>query len=132
MSVALPNVGGTLTGGSAVTLSYVGNSNGSKVSFATPDSTRLAARQVDFYSNPARTTASDPGVARAGLKVSMSDRQTSEGCCAVQAGSVIIDLGVRWALNQPESLVDDAIELLQSLVFSSEFISAIKSGSLPS
>lgn len=132
MSVVLPNVGGTLTGGVSETLSYVGSSNGSKVSFATADSTRLAPRHVDFYSNPARTTSSDPGVARSGLKVTVSDRLTSEGCCTVSAGSVIIDVGLRWSLNQPVTLVDEALELLQSLVFSTEFIASIKSGSLPS
>lgn len=132
MSVVLPNVGGTLTGGTESTLSFTGSANGTKVSFATADSTRLAPRHVDFYSNPARTTSQDPGVARSGLKVTFSDRQQSEGCCTVSAGSVIIDVGLRWSLSQPEALVDSAIELLQSLVFSDEFISSIKSGSLPS
>lgn len=131
MSVAVGNVGGTLTGGSTVTLSYVGSPTSGKASFITSASSRLAPRQVDFLTSPARTTASDPGVARGGLKVTFGDRQTSEGCCTVQAGNVIIDLGVRWSLNQPEQLLDDAIELLQGLVFTTEFIAAVKKGALP-
>lgn len=131
MSVALTNVGGTLTGGSTVNLSFAGNSTGTKASFLAPTSTRLAPKQVDFYSNPAKTSATDPGVARGGLKITFADRQATEGCCGVQAGSVIIDLGIRWSLNQPESLLDAALDYLQSAVFSAEFISAVKTGALP-
>lgn len=132
MSVVVNNVGGTLTGGASQTLASAGSTQPGKASFVLPSHTRLAARTVDFLSTAARTTPTDPGVARGGLKITFSDRQTEEGCCNVQAGSVIIDLGVRWSLNQPESLLDDAIEELQALVFNASFIAAVKSGILPS
>lgn len=131
MSLTVTNVGGSLTGGASVALTYAGNVPGTKSQFVTPDHTRLAGRQVDIYSNPAKTTASDPGVARGGLKVTFSDRTAEEGCCTVQQGSVIIDVGVRWHLNQPEALLDDAIEYLQALVFNASFIDAVKKGILP-
>jgi hypothetical protein len=44
---------------------------------------------------------------------------------------VIIDVGFRWPLSQPESLVDDAIKYLQALVFTSAFVDACKKGTLP-
>lgn len=131
MSLIVNNLGGALSGGTSQTLTYAGNLNGTKASFVLPTHTRLAQRAVDYYSNPAKTTAADPGVARAGMKITFSDRTSEEGCCTVQQGSVIVDLGVRWHLNQPETLVDDAIEELQALVFTPEFIQAVKKGVLP-
>jgi hypothetical protein len=131
MTLSVANVGGTLTGGSTVNLAFAGIVNAQKASFVAPTHTRLAGRQVDVLSTPAVTTAKEPGVARGGLKITFSDRQTEEGCCTVQQGSVIIDVGVRWSLNQPEALVDDAIEYLQALVFNAAFTDAVKKGILP-
>lgn len=130
MSLSVSNVGGTLTGGATVVLALTQNV-GNKVSFATPDHTRLAPREVSLSVTPASTTLSDPGVARSALKVSYGDRLTSEGCCSVQSGHVIFDITSRWSLNQPESLVDDAVEMLQALVFNTAFIAALKKGILP-
>lgn len=133
MSLSLLNVGGTATGGSTVALVPAGvSSNGQKSSFLTPSSTRLAPRQIDFLSTPAKTTAADPGVARAGIKIYFGDRESTEGCCNVQQGAVIIDVGVRWHLNQPETLVDEALSYLRSVAFSIALADAIKKGILPS
>lgn len=131
MSLTLDNVGGTLTSGTSVNLTFAGNANGLKASFITPNHGRLTTRQIDFLTSPAKTTPADPGVARAGLKITFGDRTSDGDCCTVKAGSVIIDLGVRWSLNQPDTLVDDAVEYLQALVFSPSFTSAIKQGILP-
>lgn len=131
MSVSV-TTGATLSGGSTVVLSYAGNPVFGKASYTTSDHSRLAPRTVEFLQSPAKTTQSDPGVARGGLKIAFGDRQTTEGCCTVNQGTVIIDVGVRWPLNQPESLVDAAIELLRGLVYTPEFVQAVKNGILPS
>lgn len=130
MSVVV-KVGATLTGGTDKTLSFSGMPLAGKSSFVAPGSTRLAPRTVDFLTNVPVTTKTDAGVARGGLKVTFSDRLVEEGCCTVQAGSVIIDVGVRWSLNQPESLVDEAIQYLQGLVFTQAFIDSVKKGVVP-
>lgn len=127
----LGNVGGTLTGGASVNLTAASSFKDGKASFVTPSHTRLEGRIVDVLVTQARTTASDPGVARGGLKIAFSDRESVEGCCSVSQGTVIIDANVRWPLSQPEALVDEAIEYLQALVFAPEFISAVKRGVLP-
>lgn len=134
MALSLNNVGGTQSGGTTTVLIPAGiTGSGGKSVFLLPTSTRLAQRELDFLVAPAKTTANDPGVARAGLKLVFSDRQSGEsGCCTVQQGSVIIDVGVRWHLNQPETLVDDAIAALRAAVFSTAFVDAIKKGVLPS
>lgn len=132
MSLSIANVGGTLTGGSTVLLTFAGSPQPGKASYVAPDHTRLAQRTVDFLATQAVTTAKDPGVARGGLKITFGDRQTSGECCSVQQGSVIIDVGVRWSLNQPEALADDAVKLLQAVVFSPAFINAVKKGLIPS
>lgn len=132
MSVTLSNVGGTLTGGSSLVLANAGQNNvAGKVAFYTPTHTRLAAREVDFYVGAAKTTTTDAGVARAAAKVTFANRDAVEGCCTVKAGSVIVDLGIRWSLNQPDTLVDDALNTMASIVNSPTFKDAIKKGLLP-
>lgn len=128
----LANVGGTMTGGSTVALTGAGSNAGTKVSFTTPAHTRLAPRQVDFLITPTAVKGgADPGVARSGLRIYFADRTTESGCCDPKVGSVIADVNLRWSLNQPESLVDEAIQYLQALVFNADFINGLKKGTLP-
>lgn len=131
MSITVANVGGTMTGGASVNLAFAGSPVSGKVDFVAPTHSRLSPREVSFTSSKAATTPTDPGVARAGLKVSFGDREPVEGCCTVQQGNVIIDVGVRWSLNQPEALADEAIDMVQALVFTSAFMDAVKKGILP-
>lgn len=127
----LANVGGSMTGGSTVVLTPAGLYAGGKASFTTPGHTRLEPQVIDFLVTQANTTKDDPGVARSGLKIAFANRVESEGCCAVQPGTIIVDLGFRWPLSQPESLVDDVIDYLQALMFNASFIDALKKGILP-
>lgn len=129
----LANFGGTMTGGSSKTLTFSGSTAGSKASFITPDHSRTTPQTVDFLVTPSKLSSSkDPGVARSGLRVYVADRTTPSGCCDPQVGSVIIDVGLRWSLNQAETQVDEAIKYLQSLVFNTDFINGLKKGTLPS
>ena len=131
MSLTLRNNGGTQTGGTSVALVPAGKTANGKVSFVLPTHTRLAAREVDFTVAAAKTTNSDAGVARAGAKILLANRVESANCCTVKAGSVIIDIGIRWSLNQDESLVDEAIDIAQSILHTKAFADAIKKGFLP-
>jgi hypothetical protein len=130
MSITV-KVGATLTGGTDVVLSAAGLSAGGKASFVTPDHSRLEPRLVDFVVKAPTTTKNDPGVARTDLKIAFANRLQEEGCCTVQAGTVIVDASVRWPLGQPESLVDDVIALFRGLVYTAEFADAVKKGLLP-
>lgn len=116
MSLSITNVGGTLTGGSTVVL-QLSEMAANKMTFTTPAHTRLKPRTVDLYVTQARTTASDPGVAKAAFKVSFGDRvENAASCCTVQTGSVILDTSMRWHLNQPDTLVGEAWDILVALV----------------
>lgn len=127
----LANFGGTMTGGSSKTLTPAGLYAGGKASFTTPDHSRLEPQVIDVLVKPATTTKTDPGVARAGIKVALANRETAEGCCDVKAGTVIIDVEVRWPLSQPQAVVDDAVKYLQSMVFATAFTDAVTKGILP-
>lgn len=131
MSLTLPNNGGTQTGGTSVTLVSAGKTANNKASFLLPAHSRLAAREVDFTVAAAKTTNTDAGVARAGAKILLANRTESNTCCSVKAGSVIIDIGIRWSLNQDEALVDEALDIAQSVLYSEAFADAIKKGFLP-
>lgn len=123
-------IGATLTGGSSVTLTPAGVSPG-RSTFVGPDHSILEPETVDFTFTAPKTTTSDAGTSRTGMKVSFASRTDVEGCCTVQSGAVICDLGIRWSLNQPDTLVDSVISYLQGLVFSTEFSDAVKKGVLP-
>lgn len=123
-------IGATLTGGSAVSLSSAGMSPGKSV-FTTPDHTRLTPETVEFTVSGGNPTASDPGVARTGMKISFASRTEEEGCCTVKAGAVIADLGIRWNLTQPGTVADDVIAYLRGLVYTTQFADAVKKGIIP-
>lgn len=130
MSITV-KVGATLTGGSDVVLASAGLSAGGKASFVTPTHTLLEPEAIDIFVTPPTTSKDDPGTARSGLKVSYASRTTDEGCCTTKAGTVIIDVGVRWPLSQPDTVVDDAIAMLRGLVYNTAFVNAVKLGVLP-
>lgn len=127
----LANKGGTMTGGTTVTLSPSGLYAGGKASFTTPDHSRLVPQTVDFLVRQATPQGTNPGTARSGLKIAFANRETTEGCCDVKAGTVIIDVDFRWPLSQPETLVDAAIDYLRALVHTTAFADALKKGVLP-
>lgn len=123
-------IGATLTGGSSVTLAPAGNLPG-KSTFVAPAHARLTPHTVEFTASGGTPSGDNPGVARTGMKITFADRQTAEGCCTVAAGAVILDLGVRWSLNQPDTLVDDVVSYLRGIVYTVAFVNAIKKGILP-
>lgn len=123
-------IGATLTGGSTAVLTPAGISPG-KSTFVAPDHSILTPETVDFTFTAPKTTPSDPGVSRTGMKVSFAARNDVEGCCTTQSGAVIVDLGVRWSLNQSDTLVDSVISYLRGLVYTTQFVDAVKKGVLP-
>lgn len=118
----------TLSGGTAVLLKPSGVTAG-KSAFVTPSSTRLAPRSVEMTASG--SASGDNPIGRTGVKITFADRTVEEGCCTVREGAVIVDLGVRWSLNQPEALATSAIAHLRAIVNSAEFESAVLTGVLP-
>lgn len=125
------NTGATLTGGATTVLSPAGLTPGKSV-FTGPNHTRVEPNTVEFTVSGGNPSGNNPGVARTGMKIAFANRLTEEGCCTAKAGSVIIDLGVRWSLDQPETLVDDAIAYLRALVYTTAFEDAVVKGVVPS
>lgn len=119
----------TLTGGTSKHLTSAGYTPG-KASFVLPDHTRLTPETVEFSVGGSNTGANPVG--RTGMKLTLIDRQVEDGCCSVHEGAVIVDLGLRWSLNQPEALADKAIAYLRGFVYTAEFAQMVKSGILPS
>lgn len=123
-------VGATPSGGTATVLQSSGQSPG-KSTFTTPSSTHLVPQKVEITSSGGNALATDPGTVRTGLKVSFASRVQEEGCCTVKAGAVIADLGIRWNLSQPESVVDALKGVLVGILEDDEFWTAVKTGRLP-
>lgn len=122
--------GATETAGTDVTLVPSGIQPGKAV-FADPDSTRLAPRNVTFTTSVSGTSNTNPGIARASARISYADRSTEEGCCTVNAGAAVIDVGMSWALNQPEELALAALYDLRGMVFTQWFKDLWLKGMLP-
>lgn len=130
MSLSL-QLGATLTGGTPTTLTSAGPMGPNKSSFVAPGSSRLAPRAVDFLITNPTPQKGDPGVARSGVRVAFANVVSEEGCCTRNSGTVIADINLRWPLSQPDSVVDDVIEYVRALVYTTEFEDAIKNGTLP-
>lgn len=118
----------TLTGGTTVTLRPSGLSPG-RSTYTGPGHTRLEPETVDFTVSGSNS-GSNP-TAKSGVKIVFADRQVEEGCCTVREGAVTIDLGVRYQMNQPESVVNAGIERLIAIVTSPSFPDMVKKGILP-
>lgn len=122
-------IGATLTGGTTVALVPAGVTAG-KSTFVTPTHTRTTPQTVEMTIGGA--SSGDNPVARTGVKITYSDRSVGEGCCTVTEGAVIMDLGIRWNLNQPETQADKVIAMLRGVVYTTAFANAVKKGILPS
>ena len=110
--------GGSQSGATDVTLSSKGGAPENQVILRTPADTRLAPRLIKFMTSTPVTTAANPGNARSTVRFILGNRVEEEGCCTVKAGTVTVDLVVNWPLTQPSSLIDEAIALIQGLVYS--------------
>lgn len=130
MSLAVPNVGGTLTGGTSKTLTYIGSPVLGKSSYLVGGSSVLAPRSVDFTQSVVKASASDIGRIKAGVKVQGTNRLESEGCCSTTVGSVIADLSLSWNLSMPESLFDEEYDLLVAILADPATKAAVKDGTL--
>jgi hypothetical protein len=127
------NISPTISGGTATTLTPAGLSAGNKASYTAPTHTRLEPRLVDFLVQaPSPQKNGVPGVGRNALKVNFASRTAEEGCCSVSAGSIIVDISVRWPLDQPEALLDSALEYAATLIRTDAFKDGAKKGTLPS
>lgn len=127
----LIKVGATLTGGSDVTLSPAGNQPG-RSSYTAPGHSRLEPETLDFFiKNPTSKNPAAPGTATTGVKISFASREVEEGCCTVKSGAVVADVGIRWDLSQPATVVDDVIAYIRGVVYTTAFEDAVKKGILP-
>lgn len=120
-----------MTGGANYVLSSAGVSAGKSV-FTAAGHDRLNPYLVEFYTTNPVPVNGEPGVARAGIKISRSVRETEEGCCNVKAGAYIVDIGFRWNLNQSVTDADDVYDLLKALLFNTAAQQVWRSGVLPS
>lgn len=122
----------TITGGTAVVLTNSGASTNGSTSFFWPTNTRLLPRVTKFFTNVPTTTPTNPGTVRAGCRLILGNRVDEEGCCTVKSGSVIINLQIDWPLDQPTTLVDEAITDLAAIVNEPNLLgNLVKLGLLP-
>lgn len=121
----IEHVGGSLTGGSTVVATPVLAGNG-KGKYALPGHSRLTVRLLEITTS-ASAGGNNP-VGTTGVKLTFGDRQVEEGCCTVKSGTHQVNLGVNYALEQSEAVLDDMIDTFRAFVFSTAFATAIKSG----
>lgn len=124
-------IGATQTGGVSTALTPAGLYAGGKASFTTPTHTRLEPQIVDFLVTAPTPKGTDPGVARSGMKIAFAKRLQEEGCCTVVPGTIIADISLRWPMAQPEEVVDEVIDWIRGLVYTTAFADAVKKGVLP-
>ena len=121
-------IGGTQTGGTSKTLTFAGQDNQGRVRFAFPEHTALSQRLMTVGTKARPVTKTSLGVQEATVDFVLRDAEVSEGCCGTQQGGVYVNLKIRHDLNQPVSLVDDALKYLQGAAFAAFLADAIKKG----
>lgn len=125
-------IGATQTGGTTVNLTANGVIAAGQVSYVTPSNTYLTPEVVTLSVKAPVRTASEPGVARTGVKIRFAALESEAGdCCTLKGGDVGVDLGFRWNLVQTEATVDKVIDYLRGIIYAPEFVSAVKKGLLP-
>lgn len=117
----------TVTGGTAVDLSPASASAG-KLVWATPDHSRHEPRLITMTVSGAFTPTN--GVGRTGVKIDFRDSTVTEGCCDVTDSYAIADVGFRMTATASEALVDEAIDYLRAVIYTTEFVDAVKRGLL--
>lgn len=123
----------TITGGTATSLTNSGASTSGSSQFYWPTNTRLLPRVAKFFTNVPTTTPTNPGTVRAGFRLVLGNRVEGEGCCTVKAGTVVVNVQIDWPLDQPSTLVDDAILQAQAILNEPNLIgNLVKLGLLPS
>lgn len=125
------NIGGSFTGGTPTVLTSVGGSQPGQSLLQFPTSSRLTPRQLKLISNTPVTNRSNPGTVRTSARFILGNRVESEGCCTVTAGTVIGEINVTWPLSQPDTLIDDLVDMMRAYVMTSAFVDQIKRGTLP-
>lgn len=121
-------IGATTTGGTDLTFVDQGSGNANQRVYMDPTSTLQEPRLLKVTAITPKTTATNPGRGKSELLFVFAKRTESEGCCSVKAGTVTFRLTVDWPLDQPVELVEDGIEWLQGISFSSYLSDLIKKG----
>lgn len=121
-------IGGTQSGGTAKTLSAAGQDSSGRHRFAFPEHTALSQRLIVVGVKTQPVTKDSLGAQEASVDLILTESAAAEGCCDTVTGGVYINLKLRWSLNQPSTLVDDAIDYLQGVAFATFLDDAIKKG----
>lgn len=122
--------GATQTGGSDVVLVPAGYNPGKAV-FHDPASIRLTPRTATFTTGVSGATANSQGIARAGLRYVYSNKTMEEGCCTLQTGQAVIDIGMSWSMNQANSIPMAALADVRGIIYQQWFEDLWIKGILP-
>lgn len=123
--------GATLTGGSTVAYTPAGSKPGG-VSYVRSTHTMAHPQRLQITARVEGESKTSLGTARGGVQFVFADRQASEeGCCSLASGVVQLDMGTRWDLSQPESVVNEVIAAVRAFVYTNEFAALFKKGILP-
>ena len=123
--------GGTQSGTTDIAFTSVGGAPQNQTILRAPTDTRLVPRQIKFITNTPNTSSANPGTARSTVRFILGNRVESETCCDVKAGTLTVDIVIAWPLNQPESLIDEAVLWFQGLAYNTSLPALIRSGVLP-
>lgn len=121
-------IGGTQSGGVSTVLTPAGHDASGRIRFALPTHTALNQRIITVGASNGAPTKQDLGFAGGTVDVAFANAASGAECCTVQLGGVYINLKVRRALNQPDSVVDDAVATLQGVAFAQFLKDLMKMG----
>lgn len=110
-------IGGTQSGGVSTALTPAGQDQSGRYRFALPTHSALNQRLITVGVKTISPTKDNLGSVEETVDLSFANAEPAEGCCTIATGGVYINLKVRRSMNQPESLVDDILDVLQGVAF---------------
>lgn len=123
-------IGGTQTGGTLTTLTPAGGTGG-RYSFVLPSHTVLNNRTVTFQVKRSGASKTSLGDNTALVDIAFANSTPEEGCCTIVTGGVYTNLKIVYGLTQPETVVDEVLDVLQGVAFATALRDMITKGILP-
>lgn len=121
-------IGGTQTGGTSTALTPAGQDQSGRYRFALPTHTALNQRLITSGVKTQSPTKDSLGFVEETVDLSFANAEAAEGCCGTTTGGVYVNLKIRRSLNMPDTLVDEALDVLQGIAYSPSTADGVNKG----
>lgn len=121
-------IGGTQSSGTSTALTPAGQDQSGRYRFALPTHTALNQRLITVGVKTQSPTKNDLGFVEETIDLSFANAEVVEGSALNTLGGVYVNLKIRRSMNQPDSVVDEILDVLQGIAYSSATADGVNKG----